>query len=586
MCLSKQSFGPASQGICKQVTNETQPWASLGAQDMQDPQISLEAALERYVRLIHADPDLAEQWKTANEVYFGASQERSGADQLAQRRFMEWFVLERHSSSLLGTPVDKLLVAWRKSCPSRDVESLEDIEHALQASFTSVFEVGEVRPGAGAWLRDVAGFGEFALAEPSGSIGLTRGDLMVGRLFPLGGGVHHSSRAAALFQNRKLNQAIEADLNRLRESGGANIRHLSAPDLETMFWGAGSLATPENPVKDARQLLVEAGVLSEIAEDYIRRLATAEFDSDRLAHGGQDLLGELLNELAFDTNVDLALARTALTHAWAGLGPRPAGEANKPSSMTTATDADPDDARKSAVDAFAAGRTAGQDIEQLFQALETELELGDEDPEEDPGDAPDFPGVIDAMIAEFRWELDAGGDSQAAAHAEALGELARFGHGIGVFEELDQRALLRFTTFWLPEQGRLHKAQDVLAALDALEAFCAWAQDAHEMPLLETFGEHLATLRANLPRILALNQVYEAAEAESDDSGELYEIRKVEGARVTVASRTGNETEVELDAALSTGLQRADRMRARIALDGTTHVFCIYPPEAALLLVS
>lgn len=555
---------------------------------MQDPENSLEQALQRYVRLIHADPDLAQQWNSSKQEFFGASRERSGADQLAQRRFMEWFVLERHSSSLRGTPVDKLLVAWRKGCPSEDKEFLEDIEHALQASFTGAFEVGEVHPGAGAWLRDVAGFGEFALAEPGGSIGLTRGSLLVGRLFPLGGGVHHASRAAALLQDPTLNQAVEADLNRLRENGGPNIRHLSAPDLETMFWGAGSLSTPENPVKDARQLLVEAGVLPEIAEDYIRRFAGAEFDSDRLAHGGQDLLGEILNELAFDTRVDLGLARSALTHAWAGLGPRPAATANKSCDQTAETDmdADPDLARKLAVEAFTSGRASGHDIEQLFDALEEELELDDDDPEEDPGEAPDFPGVIDAMLAEFRWELDAAGDGQAEAHVLALAELSRFGQGIGVFEDLDQRALLRFTAFWLPEQGRLRKSQDVVAALNALEAFCSWAQEAHEMPLLESFGGQLTSLRVSLPRILALAKSYEPGAPGGDDSGELYEVRKVDGRRVTVASRSGNETVVELKPELSAGLQSADRIRARIALDGKTRVFCVYPPEAALLLVS
>ncbi|MFT7676716.1 MAG: hypothetical protein ACI8QC_000689 [Planctomycetota bacterium] len=552
---------------------------------MQDPEFSLEKALERFVRLIHADPALVEQWNESKQQFFGASQERSGADALAQRRFMEWFVLERHSASLLGTPVDKLLIAWRLECPSAEVDSLEDLEHALQSSFTGVFEVGDVRPGAGAWLRDMAGFGDFALAEPKGSIGLNKGDLMVGRLFPLGGGVHHSSRSAALFQNPTLIKALEADLNRLREAGGQNIRHLSAPDLEIMFWGAGSIATPEEPVKDARQMLVDAGVLPEIAEGYIRQLGQTAFDSDRLSHGGQDMLGEILDELAFDTNVDLAAARTALTHAWAGLGPRPeavpktAEEKNDP-------DGDPDVARESAVNAFAAGRAAGQDIEELFNALEEELELGEEDPDEDPGDALDFPGVIDAMIAEFRWELKSGGDPEASAHASALAELARFGQSIGVFEELDHLALLRFTTFWLPEQGRLRKPAEVTAALNALDAFCAWAQDAHEMPLANTFREHLGTLRGNLPRIIALRDSVQPASANDEDSGELYEVRAVNGAEVTLASRKGNETAVELDADLCRGLQSADRLRARIALDGSTRVFCVYPPEAALLLQS
>ncbi len=563
---------------------------------MESPQHSLEQALGRFAQLVHRDPALAEEWRVSRAEFFGEGSSRAASDELAQRRHLEWFVLERHSASLLGTPGDRLIDVWRALHKGPEREELGEVEHALFASFSGVFEVGDVRPGVGAWLRDVAGFGEFALSEPGGSAGLHAGDLLVGRLFPIGGGVHHASRASGLFQNPRLREALEADLARVRENGGPKILRLAAPELESMFWGAGRVEVSEDPVGDARKLLTDGGVSQVETSAILRRLGAAPFDPSRLVIGAADTLGEILSELAFDTEVDLAAARSVLTHAWAALASRAPGaaqrastaaqpQAKSPAKSPSAAEARDDEAvRRAAVDAFAAGRASGQDLEQLFAELESSLELGREGGDEDPGQAPDFPGVVGAMIEEFRWELEAGGDPKADEHAAALGEFARFAEPIGWFEEVDAQALLRYCAFWVPEQGRFESPEGVRAMLDGLEEFCAWADDAHGLDIGQSFASRLEGLRSNLPRIVMLNRAFEAPAPNPDDPGELYEVRAKEASRVTLASLQGNETVVDVDAALYAGLAPQDRLRARIALDGTTSVYCVYPAEAAGLL--
>ena len=110
----------------------------------------------------------------------------------ALRRHFEWFLLERHSPALFGTPIERWADRWRAIA----TPELARFERALQASFSGVFAVTDVRPGEGVWLRDIAGFGGYPLVEPEGAKVLEPDDLIVGRLFPLEGQLCLASPAA------------------------------------------------------------------------------------------------------------------------------------------------------------------------------------------------------------------------------------------------------------------------------------------------------------------------------------------------------------------------------------------------------
>ena len=155
----------------------------------------------------------------------------------------------------------------------------------------------------------------------------------------------------------------------------------------------------------------------------IERPGESSRDPQRLVHGSGDVLGRIL-EVAFDTSIDLDGARRALMGAWGSSCPRrPPTSAPSPSVDQGALDEDA--ARAAAVDAFAAGRLRGEDPDTLVQSLQRELGVGGEDEESDRP-APDFPGVVGAMIDEMRWEFGATRPDFDVALLEPLRHLADF----------------------------------------------------------------------------------------------------------------------------------------------------------------
>ena len=64
------------------------------------------------------------------------------------------------------------------------------------------------------------------------------------------------------------------------------------------------------------KLLRQAGFEAERARQAVARLGREPRDPQRLVHGGGDVLGRILEEVAFDTSIDLDEARRALMGAW------------------------------------------------------------------------------------------------------------------------------------------------------------------------------------------------------------------------------------------------------------------------------
>ena len=488
---------------------------------------------------------------------------------------MEWFLLERHSPSLFGVPVERLLERLRE----RADEAVTEHVASLLDSFTGIFEVGEVLEGEGLWLRDLAGLGHYALAAPEGSVHLRQGDLLVGRLFPVGDGLHTASYAAALFRDAGLSRALEADLQRVRDESGKRVLHVSQAELERMFWGAGRRPEPADPVGAARDALAAAGLSPDRVDELLARLSRAPCDPDRAFHGAGDALGEILDELAFETQVDLDLAREHLTRAWSALSsPAPPSRAEG-----GAASAEPRTDRRAAVEAFARGREAGVDLEILLADLERDLALspGDEPEAEEDTPAPDFPGVVGAMVDEFLWEVGRDDGERAAARYACLSSLSDYGARIGVLEGLDSTELLRFTAFWIHEQGVLAEGPErARELLDALDAFCRWAEEAHELPLRADFAPTLARLRESLPRIADLNR--SLPPPPPGETGELYEVREDASGRFGgVRDRHGRDHTASPEPGLADRLRPGDRLRGAISLEGHLTIFRCYPPEAA-----
>ncbi|MEZ5976212.1 MAG: hypothetical protein R3E96_15640, partial [Planctomycetota bacterium] len=151
-----------------------------------NPQGSIRSALLALQDLVLDVPALRGEWADAWREFSQDACAIETAEQGSPEsfgRFREWFLLERHSQELAGTPMDRLIGPWRDA-----VGSVAAWEETLQSSSTGIFEVTASLPGEGCKLRDVTGLTDLFLFEPAGSTAFEVGDLLVGRLFALGDG--------------------------------------------------------------------------------------------------------------------------------------------------------------------------------------------------------------------------------------------------------------------------------------------------------------------------------------------------------------------------------------------------------------
>jgi len=548
----------------------------------------IDLAFEAFPALLSEDQALAAEFESTISSFFHGRPDAGEAREvlLAARRHLEWFTLERASRHLDGLPVSAAAEAWLGRCEP-DAVRRDELQRSLRDSVAGIFEVTGVQQGEGAWLRDLAGFGEYPVAEVAGSDVLEQGDLLVGRLFPLGEGIFHVSRAAGFYRNAELRKALIRDLDQAREQRGGKVLHVAQAELEAMFWSSsdGDVIDGSDPEQELREMFAKAGVPEHRSTSMLGQLSSVPFDPARLVHGSGDVLGEMLDELAFETSIDLESARRLLVRFWSRSAPLlgPAGKARvrRRSQGDGEGDGEGVNVRK-AMEAFDAGRKAGADLETLFRALEQDLELEGSALEEDHP-APDFPGVVGAMVEEFLWEVGQTEGPEAAAGHEALRPLGRFGQSIGTFENLNGDDLLRFTTFWIHEERLLREPEEARALLRALRAFCEWAQREHEVPLLDQFGSTLGELEHSLPRVAAANGALGRAAQDTADTGELLTFVAKDGELVRVRDGGGLEHQVSTSGSWAEHLRAGDPLRGRVQMDDSLSVFCLYPPEAAQL---
>lgn len=543
---------------------------------MSTPLESTERAFELLTRHARGLTPLEGEWEGSLQDFFGSRLPSGDAAStlLHARRHLEWFLLERHSPALFGVPAERLLPSWRAAVAEAGLEEAS-LEGVLE-SFCGAFQVTGLAED-GAWLRDLAGLGDYILNNPARALKV--GDLLIGRLYPSAGGVHHPSPGVKVIRDESLALAIQRDLDQAR-SDGAKILHFSQLELERLFFATevAQAAHQTDPVQEARASLAAEGLGADQVEAILERLHASPFDPARLVTGAGDALGAILEELAFETQVDLERARSALTSAWAHMA-KPAPR--QPSAAPEQDRSDP----SAALDRFDSGRAAGGELDELFGQLERDLQLEGAADAQDAGEhspAPDFPGVVGAMLDEFRWEVEQAEGAESAGRHGVLAPLGEYAARLGRFEELDATELLRFTTFWLPERAELagDQARELLASLSA---FCTWAEQAHEMPLDKEFSPTLDRLTESLPRILELNR--SLPQPPKDEPGHLFEVVADKSGRFSgLVDREGNHHTAVMEAPLAARLRPGDRLRGSLDLEGRLALYRCYPPEAAGLL--
>lgn len=563
-----------------------------------EPQGTIEQGLALLHELIGEDAALASELEASAAEFFGgerpspkpgSSDEDVHQHALAGRRHFEWFACERPSDVVGGVPVEALMPQWVE----RADPLLRDYGELLLGSLAGVFEVSGTEPGRGVWITDLAGLGEYPLDDRRLAEDVHVGDLIVGRVFPIGDGLFCVSPACDLYRSAELRDALRRDLETARQARRGTLR-IGQAELERMFHAPHAApdgaqgGDPNRALAEARAMLLEGGCDPARTEAWLQQLTTDLGDAG-------DPVARLLDEIAFETDVDLERARAVLSETWRVLrlaaesamgepGPaRPAPSAPSVRRRGGASGPDSRTGRKLDVDEalaeFDRGRESGGDLDDLFGELERNLGLasgGDVEPD-DAAPAPDFPGVVGAMVAEFRWELAADsvdGRAPAAAMHPSLDEFARFTEEIGVLEELTVSHVLGFLGIVLVDGARPGDPAELLGALEAIEAFCTWCEAAQHLDLRAGLEMALPELRESLPRLARANR---ACVADAGDATDVYRIRELEGGRATLEDAEAGSLEVELDRALAGELRPGDLLRGTLLEDGTLAVHSAHP---------
>ncbi len=533
---------------------------------------------EALFRLAREDARIEAEFAESASEFFG-SETRVATDPvgalLEARRHQEWFLFERPCRALGGVPSEKLLGAWREGLA--EAPDPEELEVALLESQAGVFAVRQVGESGEAWIEDLGNLAEHVLAANPEAPPLAPGDLLVGRLHPSRAGSVVASPAAGVFRAPELLAAVEADLASRREQGGSARLRFDQAALEKAFYSQTppasqqtSEATAPDPaatLEAARTFLAEASLDPAQIEDLLAQLRKAPLDPTRWTLGTEDALGEILDKLAFETELDLTRARAVLGAAWHAL--RIEVDDRK---------AAPKDVRAALAD-FDRGRAEGRDVQALLDDLERDLGLEDEpDSEEDTG-PPALGGVVEALVAEFRWEQEALPDARRLGPEAlaALDHLCAFGEAFEQPEELDGEALRRLLCFWAPE--RRLPAAEIEALLEALEAFCPWADAEQDLELGSTWKD-LQGLRADLVRVLALNEGQPQA---LDAQGVLFEVLEAEDPRglpgLLVSEADGMPQRVETEPRAFHAARAGDLLRGELA-GASLRVYTAYPGAA------
>ncbi len=356
------------------------------------------AGISKLAQLLAADPKLQPEIQRARREFFGqqavANGVVPGVAAPAEHRFAEWFALERESETLGDVPIEVLPYA--------------NLEPEVGGSFVSVFLVTSANPHS-AMARDLQDDGMLDLLVPPGS--LLPGDLVVGRLYPVGAGQWTPSTAAAVFRpGVAIGQAFSRDVQRLglsRRLWQVEIEHLllRRPDQARSPTSSGPDEVPLEHLEAELEQLLDAGGCELGVTEISSRLAAAS----RLGPA----MGPLLEELAFDTAVDLDRVRAVLLQLWNLLHrddePTAEESSDTPEAVPPGLGLGEQLAR-----ALEQGLAQKQDVEELFARLgrmagidPAELDDDAEDVDEEAAQllADEDGGDLGPLVEEYLWEM-------------------------------------------------------------------------------------------------------------------------------------------------------------------------------------
>jgi hypothetical protein len=462
-----------------------------------DLQQRLDGALRAMATRLGDEHALAAELQRARRTFFGDGVRVAGRGiaETREQRFLEWFLLERESEVLGAVPV-----TVSRFC----------VDDVVLGSCVGVYAIVAASDG-GATARDLQDDSVLDLAAPGAALAM--GDLVIGRLFPAGVGSWLPSRAATVFRpggplgeafcrdllrldlDRRLTQ-VELEHLLLRRPGGATGCALGdrAPPLEHLEADLERLLGPTHPATAVSAALAA---------------------TDR---PGQ-VMGPLLDELAFDTGIDLEATRRTLLEIWNAHHPTAATGAAAAAATAEQFDAAPERGDhplgERMVQALDEGLRQHRDVNALFADLEAMagLEPGAADDDENPfdrgDDAATTAGNLEALVQEYLWETGGGDDHGALRTWVRLqAEAAVPRHDL---EDMTAADLERLLVHVYLAAAPAARAAAVTAASAALRDFLGWAERTQEVAGTARLIDGGRGLLAQLPRLCAAGRLLSGA---------------------------------------------------------------------------
>lgn len=388
---------------------------------------AVEAAIVRLRERFATEPHLLAEMHRARRQFFGSDRPIPaavrGATDAAEQRFAEWFALERESEVLGAVPIE--LPRYAADNPQ------------LVGSMVGVLLVQDVDDGR-VEARDLQDDEILELAVPLASLQI--GDLLVGRLFAEADGGWTPSAAAAVFRpGVSIGEAFRRDIERVgleRRLFQVEIEHLLLRRADqTPSPTAEPVTGPDGVPLEHLEAQLEALLQKTEGRHSATAVSQLLADADR---PGQ-VMGPLLEELAFETSVDLDATRRLLLRIWNAWH----ADAPETGAPTAASPAPGETLGEQLVRTLDEGLRKKHDVDELFAQLERMAGLepgasdegdnpfdheGDDDDGDDDDDAHDdrdddrdddeeseataagavpgdpLPGDLGPLVQEFLWE--------------------------------------------------------------------------------------------------------------------------------------------------------------------------------------
>jgi hypothetical protein len=336
-----------------------------------------------------------------------------------------------------------------------------------------------------------------------------------------------------------------------------------------MFWGDALDAKTGDPVSELRSFLQDGGVSVEEADGLIEALSQRPIPEDTSGPFFISSIQDLLDHLAFETEVDIGKAQEKFLSCWLHLQRAGAVASKDLPTGDPENKFEPQDA----LNAFDADRAAGVDAETAISRLSERLGLDPDLPAQAECSGGEPPaGLVDGLIAEYLWELSGGNARPSSVHNDCFNLLrAELKHAEVIEDITPRRILLIACTTLCEDPGVGADTRCVYANI--LSEFSTWCVEHHGHADALPINQAFQSLPGSLARVDTINQVFEPGSI----TGDWWAISVVDGGLMAV-SADDEQHPLTLGARQVVGLVQGDYIRGELTPQGVELSWC-YPPE-------